>query len=63
MAHAIRSDAGKGVRLFITTGVGVAVPPVGVALSAIDTFLTDKIVPEPGPTAFVSQLYPSIFRR
>ncbi len=28
---------------------------------AIDTFLVDKIIPEPGPVSFIGATYPSIF--
>lgn len=61
MARAARGKTGKTVRVLTTTGVGVVLPPAGAALGALDMFLTDKILPEPGPTAFLSQLYPSIF--
>jgi hypothetical protein len=61
IARAVRSRSAKAVRFIVTTGVGVAVPPAGAALGALDMFLTEKIVPEPGPTAFLSQLYPSIY--
>jgi hypothetical protein len=58
---AVRSRGAKAVRLATTTGVGVLVPPVGIALSVLDTFLTEKLIPGPGPTAFLSRLYPSVF--
>jgi hypothetical protein len=35
-----------------------AVSPQG----ALDSFLVDELLPEVGPTAFISQLYPTIFR-
>jgi hypothetical protein len=62
LAHAIHSPSGKAVRLLTATGVGVPLPPVGVALSALDMFVTDKILRENGPTAFLGRLYPSVFR-
>jgi hypothetical protein len=61
LGAAVRSRAGKVVRLATTTGVGVLVPPAGIGLGVLDTFLTEKILPGPGPTAFLSRLYPSIF--
>jgi hypothetical protein len=60
-SRAIRSPAGKTVRFLSTTAAGLVLPPVGIALSGLDTFLTEKIVPEPGPTAFLGQLYSSVF--
>ena len=62
ISHAIHSNAGKTVRFLTTTGVGVAAFPVGVALGALDTFVTDKLLREDGPTAFLGRLYPSVFR-
>lgn len=62
LGSAIRTRGGKAVRLATTTGVGAVVPPAGIVLSVLDTFLTEKVIPGPGPTAFLSQLYPSMFR-
>jgi hypothetical protein len=61
VSSAVRSPAGKTVRFLGTTAAGIVLPPVGIALSGLDTFLTEKIVPEPGPTAFLGQLYSSVF--
>jgi len=63
LGAAVRSRAGKAVRLATTTGVGVLVPPAGIGLGVLDAFLTEKVLPGPGPTAFLSRLYPSIFQR
>jgi len=62
LAHAVHSTGGKAVRFLTTTGVGVALPPAGVALGALDTFVADKILREDGPTAFLGRLYPSVFQ-
>jgi hypothetical protein len=62
IAHAVRSSTGKAVRFLATTGIGIPLPPVGVALGALDTFVTDKILREDGPTAFLGRLYPSVFK-
>jgi hypothetical protein len=59
---AVRSRPGKAVRLAATTGIGILVPPVGVALGVLDTFVTEKVIRSPGPTAFLSRLYPSVFQ-
>lgn len=61
VGKAIRGPLAKAVRLATTTGVGVVVPPAGVALSVLDTFLVDKVMPHPGPTAFLSRLSRSVF--
>ena len=62
LAKAVRSPAGKAVRLATTTGVGALIPPVGLGLSAIDTFLVERVMPKPGPVAFLSRLSHSVFR-
>lgn len=61
VGRAVRSSPGKAVRLAVTTGLGITLPPAGVALGALDTFATERLLAEPGPTAFLSRLYPSIY--
>ncbi|HEX3679023.1 MAG TPA: hypothetical protein VHU90_04815 [Galbitalea sp.] len=61
VGKAVRGPLAKAVRLATTTGVGLVVPPAGVALSALDTFLVDKVMPHPGPTAFLTRLARSVF--
>jgi hypothetical protein len=61
IGKAVRSPAGKAVRLATTAGAGVLLPPVGIGLSAVDTFLVEKLMPEPGPIAFLSRLSHSVF--
>jgi hypothetical protein len=59
----VSSGIGKAVRLFVTTGVGLipgAAVPAAV-LSVIDQFVVDRILPRSGVTAFVNELYPSIY--
>jgi hypothetical protein len=64
LGMAIRHPAGKAVRLATTGAVGL-IPGFGVpasaALGAIDTFLLERLLPEPGPTAFLALNYRSIF--
>lgn len=61
IGSAVRSPGGKAVRLATATGVGVLLPPAGIGLSVIDTFLTEKIIPGSGPTAFLGRHYLSVF--
>ena len=59
----VGSHAGKAMRFLLTTGLGLipsAVVPA-IALSALDQFVLDKILPRSGIAAFVNELYPSIF--
>ena len=54
---------GKAMRFLITTGVGFiphAVVPA-LALSFLDQFVLEKLLPKSGISAFVNELYPSLF--
>jgi hypothetical protein len=63
LGEVVRSPVGKAVRFATTTVAGVAFPPAAIPLGLLDTFVTEKILPGPGPTAFLSKLFPSIFDR
>jgi hypothetical protein len=58
------SPPGRAVRFLVTTGVG-QIPLVGnlvgLALSAADSFLLDRIIGKHGPAAFLGRSYPSLF--
>jgi hypothetical protein len=59
----INRTVGKAMRFLVTTGVGMipnAMLPA-LALSTLDQFVLDKILPRSGIAAFVNELYPSIF--
>jgi hypothetical protein len=53
----------RTARFIATTGLG-AVPAVGPLIGgvagAIDTFLVDRLLPSPGPLAFLASRYPSL---
>jgi hypothetical protein len=54
---------GKSMRFLITTGVGFvphALVPA-VALSFVDQFILEKLLPKSGISAFINELYPSLF--
>jgi hypothetical protein len=62
---AIGGTVGKVVRCLVTTGLGF-VPGQEVhaaALTLIDQFLLDKLLPRSGVAAFVHELYPSLFEK
>jgi hypothetical protein len=63
VSRAVHSDFGRTARFLGTTGLSVVEPVSGTIAGALDHFLVDKIVPEPGPTAFLSRLYPSVFQQ
>lgn len=60
----IHGTTGKAVRFVISAGLG-AIPGVGsllgLGLSALDTFVVDKLCPISGPTLFLGKSYPSLF--
>lgn len=65
VASVTNCGAGKTVRFLTTTGAGfvpIVGPGLGLALSGIDTFLVDRVVGNPGPLAFLSRGYRSIFK-
>lgn len=63
VAEIARGWPSRSVRFLATAGLGVLPgtgPAVGLAASAIDAFLLDRIIPSPGPLAFLSSRYPSL---
>lgn len=63
LARAVHGTAGKVVRLAITTAAGL-IPGgivVGAGASALDAFLVNEIVAQPGPYSFLSRTWPSLF--
>ena len=63
VTDALGSRVTRGLRFLVTTGLGSINPLVGMAAGAADSMLVDELLPKPGPTAFLSNLYPSIFQR
>lgn len=62
MAHAIRGRIGRGARFVVSTGAGLAAgEPTGIAGSVLDTFILERLLPRPGPLAWLALRYPSIF--
>lgn len=55
------SQTGKALRFLATSAAGLF-PPLGFPLGVFDQFILDKILPRSGITAFVNDLYPSIFK-
>jgi hypothetical protein len=62
LAHAVHGTGGKAVRFATGTGLGFVFAPAAIGFSALDTFVTDKVLREDGPTTFLGRLYPSVFR-
>ncbi len=62
-----QSTTGKTVRFLVGAGTtllsGGAGIITGLAVSAIDQFLIERVLPRTGIAAFVSELYPSLFEQ
>jgi hypothetical protein len=60
----IRSSAGKALRFAVTTilGFGPHGIVIGPASGAVDSFLVERVFPNPGVLAFLTELYPSLFK-
>ena len=62
----IGGETGKNIRFLITNGIGF-IPVVGQAvstsLSILDQFLMDNIFPRSGISAFIDDMYPSLFEK
>jgi hypothetical protein len=62
LAGAVRGKLGRGARFAVSTGAGVAAGNViGTLAGGIDGFLIDRLLPRPGPMAWLAQHYPSLF--
>lgn len=67
--QAVHSRVGKAVRFIVSNGLGVTlgvVSPIygtatGIALSALDSFLLESLVPKDAVMSFLSESYPSLF--
>lgn len=57
------SDTGKNIRWFASNALGLVIPPAGIALSALDHFMIQKILNEDGLITFLGKTYPSIFKQ
>jgi len=66
-----KTPFGKGLRWFISTGLGVAIGGVGVTagvgasfgLSALDSFLLEHILPKSGAISFINDKLPTIYKK
>lgn len=63
LAGFVNSNFGRSIRWATSTGLGL-IPGgafIGPAFGALDTFLTDKVLPSRGPVAFLGSQYSSLF--
>jgi hypothetical protein len=68
--QAVHSKVGRAVRFVISNGLGIglglASAPggvvAGVALSAVDSFLLETLMPKDAVISFLSESYPSLFK-
>lgn len=60
----IQSNMGRTLRFAAATAIGL-IPPIGIVAGpvtgALDSFLIDKVFPNSGVVAFLTNTYPSLF--
>lgn len=63
LVRAVHGTAGKAVRFAVATAAGFLPGGgfIGTGLGALDSFLVDKVISEPGPYSFLSETWPSLF--
>jgi hypothetical protein len=57
-----RGGPGRSLMLLFTNFLPIP-QPAPFVIGVLDNFLLDRFLPEPGPTAFISESYPSLFRQ
>jgi hypothetical protein len=57
----VAGTSGKAIRFLVTTLLGAAYPPAGFIGGLLDSFIVEKMLPRSGITAFINELYPSLF--
>lgn len=57
----VRGGSATMTRLMVETGLGVVNAIAGAALSALDYFVLDRLLPTRGPAAFVNKTFPTMF--
>lgn len=62
LGRAVHGTGGKVVRLAVNTAVGLAPGGalIGAGLGALDSFLLDRVIAQPGPYSFLSHTWPSL---
>jgi hypothetical protein len=64
MGNALHRNEGRAARFIVVNGISfvpLVGPFVSMALSGVDEFVVDRVLPEGGPVAFLSSRYPSLF--
>jgi hypothetical protein len=61
--QAVNSRVGKAFKFVVSNGLGIVHPVAGVAFSAVDAFLIERLIPKDSVLSFLSESYPSLFKR
>jgi hypothetical protein len=59
----VRSPTVSVLRWLITTGVSLIEPITGISLSAAEKFMVDRLLPDPGPLAFIKGPYKRLIKK
>jgi hypothetical protein len=61
----MHTKVGKAIRFVVSNGLALIPPPfgpaAGLAASAVDSFLLERLVPKDAVISFLSESYPSLF--
>jgi hypothetical protein len=66
ICHAINSTPGKALRCLISAGLSIVphvTEAVGLGASIVDALIVERLAPRDAVVAFLSDLYPSVFKR
>jgi hypothetical protein len=61
--QAVNSKLGKTVRFVISNGLGLLGPVTGLTVSAVDSFILERLAPKDAVLAFLSESYQPLFKR
>lgn len=59
----VRSPAVSVLSWLVTTGIGLIEPITGISLSAAEKFMVDRLLPDPGPLAFIKGPYRRLIKK
>jgi|ERR1700683_706606 len=60
--HAVNSTPGKVLRFLVSAGLSLISGGVALGESAVDTFIVERLAPRDAVVAFLSDIYPSVFK-
>jgi len=63
LGSVVRGRGVRAARFVVSSGAGLAAgDPTGTGVSVVDSFIIDRLLPRPGPLAWLALKYPSVFK-